>query len=291
MAALPESARTVPAFEYEVEMVSECGPVREENQDVAAAWRGADPNVALVVVDGMGGAAGGREAAEIVARRSLEVIRERAEAAWPEVLSRALIVAHDAVLAAGRERARVDEGEQQRGMGATAVLAIVEAAAPGPRLHVAHVGDSRAYLFRGTSLFRLTRDHSLVGRLVADGLLSEEEALGHPDANVVLRALGQLGPLDPELQGGIPLAGGDMVLLATDGLHGVVSDARIRRCLAGAASPLEACQRLLAAALAAHSQDNITIGCLRVAADPVRRRPTRVEVGAPQRGSAPGEDE
>jgi serine/threonine protein phosphatase PrpC len=287
---MTETACAGHSFACEVEVASECGPVREENQDVAAAWRGADPTVALIVVDGMGGGAAGREAAEIVARCSLDVIRERVETAWPEALRRALFTAHEAVLAARRRLAPVDEGEKRQTMGATAILAIVEPAAPAPRLHLAHVGDSRAYLYRGSSLFRLTRDHSLVGRLVQDGLLSEAEALVHPDANVVLRAIGQLGPLEPELQAAIPLADGDMVLLATDGLHGTLPDLQIQRCLSASASPQEVCTSLLSAALAARSQDNITVGCLRVASDCARRRPTRVERGAPQPGSAPREE-
>jgi serine/threonine protein phosphatase PrpC len=265
------------ACEVQVSLVSECGPARQENQDAAAAWRGERSEVALIVADGMGGHAAGREAAEIVVRRALDGIRDREPGSWEEALRRAVAHAHDGVLAAARELQRAGGPTIRPAMGATVVAAVVETA-PLLRLHLAHVGDSRAYLFRGTSLFRLTRDHSLVGRMVADGLLGEDEAFGHPDSNVIERALGQSQPLVAEVQPPLELAAGDLVLLTTDGLHGPVPDVEIQRLLAAASTARDACDRLLAAAYRAGSQDNVTIGCLRLIAERPRRRSTRVEV-------------
>ncbi len=275
----PDAGGTAPAtFEVQVSLASEGGPVRAENQDAAAAWRDERTAVALVVADGMGGHAAGREAAEIAVRRSVDSIRERAPGPWEAVLRGAVASAHQGVLVAAHAPPAAAGAPDRTGMGATLVIAVVDLE-DTPRLHVAHVGDSRAYLYRGTSLFRLTRDHSLVGRLIADGLLAEDEAFGHPDSNVIERAIGQSQPLVAEVQSAVALDAGDLVVLATDGLHGVVPDDEIQRLLAAAGSAQEACETLVTAAFKAASQDNVTVGCLRLlgAARGPRRRPTRIE--------------
>ncbi len=269
-----------PCFEVELGLVSECGPARSENEDAAAAWHEAQAIAALVVADGMGGHRGGREAAEIVVRCSLDSVRELAAAtapSWSDMLRSAMASAHEQVLAAARGTRDDGSGRALAGMGATAVLAVVDLAAT-PILHVAHVGDSRAYLFRGTSLMRLTRDHSLVGRMVADGLLTEAAAFRHPDSNVIERAIGQSEPLTAEIETALLLMAGDLVLLTTDGLHGALPDDAIRQLLLDAGSAQAACEELAAAALAADGQDNVTVGCMKlVELDGFSRRPTRVE--------------
>ncbi len=256
---------------YEVHVVSICGPVREENQDAGIAWRGEGNEVAVIVSDGMGGHAAGREAAEIVVRSCLEAIRNRVDQDWESVLHDAIDTAHRAVLEAVR-------GNDGLSMGATAALAVVDGFSVAPVLHVAHVGDSRVYLCRGRSLYRLTADHSLVAQMVRDGLLGEAEAFGHPDSNVIQRAVGQEKPLEPEVQQPMPLDPGDVVLLCSDGLHGALPDERIAEALLESLTAEEVCQGLLAAALAANSQDNITIGCIRIVGDGAKRRPTRIHI-------------
>jgi len=252
----------------EIHVVSVCGPVREENQDAGIAWRGAGDEVAVIVSDGMGGHAAGREAAEIVVRSCLDAVRKRGARSWEEVFRDSVRAAQSAV----REAARDLGGS----MGATAAFALVDGLPDAPLLHVAHVGDSRIYLYRGRSLFRLTADHSLVAQMVRDGYLREEEAFGHPDSNVIQRAVGQEKPLEPEVQEPVALDQGDVVLVSSDGLHGALPDERIGEVLQGARTAEEICQDLLAAALAATSQDNITIGCIRVVPGVGKRRPTRV---------------
>ena len=257
-------------------VLSVCGPVREENQDAAVAWRREGGEAVLIVDDGMGGYASGREAAEIVVRVALDALRSGADegrSAWDALLRQAFAAAQKAVQEA--QEASAERGGKE--MGATAVMAVIAAGPHGPVLHLGHVGDSRAYLYRGRSLLRLTADHSLVGQMVRDGWLREEEAFGHPDSNVVQRAIGQRGPLAPDLQPPLPLAPGDLVLLSSDGLHGALPDAEISAVVERSGVTPEACQSLLDAALAAHSQDNITIGCLRLAPDSGGRRITRVE--------------
>ncbi len=250
-------------------VVSVCGPVREENQDAGVAWLGDRDELAVIVSDGMGGHAAGREAAEIVVRSCLEAIRSRAGENWDTVFREAVRMAQDAVLESAR-------GSSGRSMGATAALAVVDGLPAAPRLHVAHVGDSRVYLYRGRSLYRLTADHSLVAQMVRDGLLREDEAFGHPDSNVIQRAIGQEKPLEPDVQEPAPLDPGDVVLVCSDGLHGALPDEAISRVLGRARSAEGICEDLLAAALDAGSQDNVTIGCIRVGPAEKQRRPTRV---------------
>lgn len=250
-------------------MVSICGPVREENQDAGIAWLGEGDELAVIVSDGMGGHDSGREAAEIVVRSCLEAIRSRAAEDWETVFRKAVGTAQAAVLESAR-------GSSGRSMGATAALAVVDGLSTAPCLHVAHVGDSRVYLYRGRSLYRLTADHSLVGQMVRDGLLREEEAFGHPDSNVIQRAIGQEKPLEPDVQEPVPLDPGDVVLVCSDGLHGALPDKLISEVLGRSKSAEGICEDLLAAALGAGSQDNVTIGCIRVVAEGTQRRPTRV---------------
>jgi protein phosphatase len=264
---LPLAGRDV-----EVDVLSVCGPVREENQDAAVAWRGAPGEAMLIVADGMGGHAAGREAAEIVVRVALDALRQGDGEGWPRweaALRRAFAVAQEEVRRAATGGAA--------GMGATAVMAVIASAAGESALYLAHAGDSRAYLYRGRSLIRLTADHSLVGQMVRDGMLAEAEAFGHPDSNVIQRAIGQSAPLEPEVQPPLPLDPGDLILLSSDGLHGVLSDVEIAAIAGLSGSTLEICRNLLEAALAAESQDNITIGCMRLAQSGGGRRITRVE--------------
>jgi serine/threonine protein phosphatase PrpC len=265
--------RSEPDFMDEVHLLSVCGPIREENEDVGVAWRD-DGGLVVIVADGMGGHSAGREAAEIVARTCRESLRNRGAESWEDAFRGAIGAAQQAV-----RKAAGDNGAPGRAaMGSTVALAVVDGLADLPRLHVAHVGDSRVYLYRGRSLYRLTADHSLVGQMVRDGLLREDEAFGHPDSNVIQRAVGQSGPLEPEVQEPIPLDGWDTVLLCSDGLHGALQDEAIGEIIGRSGSAEEVCQNLLAAALEAGSQDNVTIGCARIIQVAEGRRPTQVQV-------------
>jgi protein phosphatase len=263
-----------------VSVLSECGPVREENQDAAAGWCGDGRKAILLVADGMGGHAAGREAAEIVVRAALETLRNGGNderMSWDDTLRLAFAAAQESVQAAAQEAMLALPGKGAPGMGATAVMAVIANEGGCPALHLAHAGDSRAYLYRGRSLIRLTADHSLVGQLVRDGLLREDDAFGHPDSNVIQRAIGQSSPLEPEVQPPLPLDPGDLILLSSDGLHGALQDAEITAVAARSGSTLEICQQLMAAAFVARSQDNVTIGCMRLAFGGGRRRITRIE--------------
>jgi serine/threonine protein phosphatase PrpC len=117
-----------------------------------------------------------------------------------------------------------------------------------------------------------------VAQMVRDGLLDEEEAFGHPDGNVVQRAIGQRGPVEPEIREPVALHDGDIVLVCSDGLHGAVPDRGIANVIGRSADAESICRNLLAAALEAGSADNVTIGCARISTSGPHRRLT--EVGA-----------
>jgi PPM family protein phosphatase len=149
--------------------------------------------------------------------------------------------------------------ESLRGMATTAVAVLVSEA----RGIVAHVGDSRAYVWREGALRQLTADHSWVGEQMRAGVMSEAEAQRHPWRNVVTRAL--TGGPDPEvdLSDLVPQAG-DRVLLCSDGLSGVVAAETMERIVGAEEAPDEACQRLIDAANEAGGPDNITVAILSV---------------------------
>jgi PPM family protein phosphatase len=145
------------------------------------------------------------------------------------------------------------------GMGTTLTMAF----AVDWRLLVAHAGDSRCYLFSRGDLYQLTQDHSVVAEMVRRGFLSATEASHHPSRHVVTNVLG--GP-EPGVQvemHKVDLEPGDVVLLCSDGLTGMVPDARIAAILEEEPEPGRACARLVAEANAEGGKDNITVivGC------------------------------
>ena len=128
----------------------------------------------------------------------------------------------------------------------------------GEQMTVAHVGDSRAYLLTPEGEFRpLTRDHSLVKRLVELGQITTDEAAYHPQRNVLYRALGQGEPVEADINTS-PLPHDSHLLICSDGLWGVVPEAELLHLIQESSSPQEACQRMIEAANAAGGPDNIT---------------------------------
>lgn len=128
----------------------------------------------------------------------------------------------------------------------------------GEQMTVAHVGDSRAYLLTSEGEFRpLTRDHSLVKRLVELGQITTDEAAYHPQRNVLYRALGQGEPVEADINTS-PLPRDSQLLICSDGLWGVVPEAELLQMIQESSSPQEACQRMIEAANAAGGPDNIT---------------------------------
>jgi protein phosphatase len=162
-------------------------------------------------------------------------------------------------LANRRLAAAMAENETLRGMATTAAAVLLGREGPV----VAHVGDSRVYLFRNGALEQITQDHSWVSEQVRAGILSDADARRHPWRNVVTRAL--TGGDDPEIDVvDLDLRPKDRIILCSDGLHGVVPPARLSEILGRGRTLDETCGQLVDAANEAGGPDNITVVMLQV---------------------------
>ena len=234
------------------------GVVRTTNQDTFAI----DNALRLwIVADGMGGYVGGGVASDLAVTAILKYFRDAAYGAAQET-----DLLHDATprltdaIAAGKTaiQQRVAEEPPLSGMGTTVVAAWL-CPTPIPTLAIAHVGDSRAYVIREDRLTALTIDHSLVQQLVAEGHISVEDSLTHPKRNVLVNALGSGYPSIPDVALH-PLMPQDIVLLCTDGLTKMLSEADILSIvLATRNDPEEICRRLIAQTNTAGGKDNTTV--------------------------------
>ena len=230
----------------------------------------------FVVADGMGGAQAGEVASEMAVESFDGGLPDGAPAdGLVSVIEEANRRIHD------RSRAE----SQRAGMGTTVTAAYV-----GEReVTIAHVGDSRAYVLRDGELTRLTRDHSLVGELVARGKLTEEQAETHPQRSVITRALGP----EPEVQVDVQAyqaRAGDVFMVCSDGLTSMVPEARVREILQAAGSLEAAGRDLIAAANDAGGRDNITVVLFRLedvdGDEPAASQRETIEEPRPEGGEA-----
>ncbi|MTV25168.1 Stp1/IreP family PP2C-type Ser/Thr phosphatase [Nitriliruptoraceae bacterium ZYF776] len=225
------------------------GRVREANEDAFLVG-----DSVFAVADGMGGHLAG----EVASATALEPVRALDGRVFPES-SDAIEALRAAVVEANTTVSQMAEDEpSQRGMGTTLTVALVE----GRRLHVGHVGDSRAYLLRGASFDQLTDDHTLVQHLIDEGQITREEAATHPQRSIITRAIGVSRDIDVDSLS-IELEQGDQLLLCSDGLTGVVDDATIATELDAGRDLDTTLQRLVDLALEGGGPDNITAILLR----------------------------
>ncbi|WP_018406507.1 PP2C family protein-serine/threonine phosphatase [Methylocystis rosea] len=234
---------------------TDVGCVRQLNEDSVAFIAGAGPSQArdhgalALVADGMGGHAAG----EVASALALEVVR-RVYYSLDKIASEALRAAFDAA-----NRAIFDYAAKHpdcAGMGTTCTALGVR----DGLLWLAHVGDSRAYLMRDGRLVQLSDDQTLHAQLVRDGVMSPEDAGKGAGSNVILQALGTRLDVEPTIwTEGLPLRQGDIVILCSDGLTNLVSDARIAEVVSKNPPP-EACRLLIDAARRGGGHDNISVG-------------------------------
>ena len=219
------------------------------------------PGMLLAVADGMGGAKAGEVASRIAVETLAAELKDRVA---PGPLSaRDLRDAGRGAVHAANERIRADGASDatREGMGTTLTVAWLV----GGAAEVFQVGDSRAYLFREGRLAQLTRDQSLVSKLVEDGLLSEEEAERLPGRHIILQALGSEEDLDI-VHESVPVRNGDVLLLCTDGLSGLLKLPEIEAVLRKAGPLSDQCARLIELAELSGGTDNITVILARVGA-------------------------
>lgn len=234
---------------------SDVGRVRKGNEDSffadANEYRGL-----FIVADGMGGHAAGEVASQMsvqVISSDLEKLNDLESADALETVSLSLRHANRSVYE------RSSSERDKAGMGSTAsVLALAEG-----RFVIGHVGDSRVYLLRDGDFRQLTHDHSVVQEQVDAGLLTPDEARNHKQSNVITRCVGMGWDVEPDVLDG-DVRQGDIFLLASDGLTGMVEDSRLQQLLSSRVPPARIVDALIAEANARGGVDNITAVIVRV---------------------------
>lgn len=232
-------------FEGSSAAISHTGKVRSNNQD--SGYCGSN---LFVVADGMGGHAGGDVASSLAIHRLKDLDRPFTSNADAE---RAL---REGIADTATELIdTVARRPELAGMGTTvSALMMVEDYAV-----IAHIGDSRLYLYRDDALTQITADHTFVQRLVDSGRITPEEARYHPRRSVLMRVLGDMDP-DPEVDTFImPTLPGDRWLICSDGLSGVVDDAHTAKVLGQGLAPGRTADLLLKQALDGGAPDNVTV--------------------------------
>jgi serine/threonine protein phosphatase PrpC len=209
----------------------------------------------FVIADGMGGHRAGNVASALATRVVahslmrqvyLPFLRDEEKDSSRRPINEALI---EALSEAGLA---VHEAVPDAGTTLTAALIV------GTHAYIGHVGDSRAYLVTEKGLQQITQDHSLVARLIELGQATPEEAMTHPQRNILYRALGQGDSMDVDTYFQL-LPAGSQLLLCSDGLWGAVPEHEMATIISAAPSPQIACRRLIEAAITHGGDDNITI--------------------------------
>lgn len=235
----------MPLLELQPFGATDPGKVRQNNEDALLVGDGGDETL-FVVADGVGGF----EAGEVASSIAIDVLRELGP---DDSFEEAIGEANRRILAAGRGDERLS------GMSTTVVAARFGGTRREPIVEVAHVGDSRAYLFRGGELKPVTEDHSLVAELVRSGDLTPDQAFEHPQKNLITRALGTEDGVAVDTRV-LPVEVGDRFVLCSDGLTDMVREEGMKEILARhPEDPEGAVRELLFAALEAGGNDNITV--------------------------------
>lgn len=241
----------------------------------------------LVVADGMGGQLAGEMASEWAVQTLRRELAPLFRPQDPSVTRR--LDAENLAAMGGGSTVRLEETDMARlllhameranqvllgygrrypdeagDLGSTLTLAVVE----NDRATVAHVGDSRAYLWREGGLQLLTEDHSVPGALLRQGKISPEELHDHPHRNLLYRCLGLKPGIDVDIYPAVGLRAGDMLLLCSDGLWDMVyPDERLAALLTPGESPMALCHKLVAAANQDGGEDNVTAVLVQMEAD------------------------
>jgi PPM family protein phosphatase len=232
---------------------TDVGIVRSGNEDnyLMLSERGI-----FIVADGMGGHAAGEVASEMAVRitsSQIGSVRGLNDDEASERIRTAIRAANDAIFE------RTLSEHDKRGMGTTATVLVLMP----QRYLIGQVGDSRAYLLRQNELQQLTKDHSYVQEQVDAGLLTPDQARVHPYSNVITRCVGASMDVVPDIYFGT-LDAGDVILLASDGLTGMLEDEQLIRILTGDGGPQHWVDRMITEANRRGGLDNITAIVVRI---------------------------
>jgi protein phosphatase len=243
--------------------ITDIGLVRLTNEDNCGI-AGTPNGLLCVVCDGMGGHAGGAEASRIAVECIITYLDRQKYPGTRTALNDALEFANLQIIGVA------SENPELKGMGTTACVLLVQNAC----VWTAHAGDSRIYLYvaKEQRLYRLTKDHSFVQTLVEQGIIYGDEAESHPDKNRILKALGLKENLCAEICSRPVLpAKGDIFLICSDGLSGMVSDEHIEKILANKTNMQQKEASLMSAAKKAGGTDNITFQMVRIRRSPHKK--------------------
>ncbi len=242
----------------EVYGFSDIGRVRDLNEDsfcIHGFEHGKPPGF-CILSDGMGGHNAGEVASQKTVQLSSEYILREMDFGKrfspPKALNRAVRQTNQIIFE------MAEENPAQRGMGATMVAAYIDTGGA----YIANVGDSRAYACRNGELLRITKDHSIVEELVDSGTITREEARNHPRKNIITRAIGSSTVTEADIFEYDYLPG-DMLLLCSDGLSGMLTEEEMLSYLTADNSVEEITRQLIDAANARGGEDNITVVCIR----------------------------
>ena len=251
------------------------GKERSENQD--RITRAATPFGDLfVVADGVGGHQGGAEAAQAVVDGFTRHLNAFGDLPLHEALQKAIRAISSDL------QQRSETTPALKGMGSTVVLCVVRDA----QATYAHIGDSRAYLVRSGKLNQLTRDHSVMERMVSQGILTPAQAKEHPDSSVLTRAIGQSADVSLDIAD-IALQPGDAILLCSDGLWGYARHEEMEAIATSASlSATAVADALLNLALEGGGGDNVSIQFLRFQASKSSKS-VKYLLGMPQQKALP----
>jgi protein phosphatase len=234
---------------------TDVGMVRSGNEDNYHAEASATHGL-FIVADGMGGHAAGEVASEMAVHI---VARDLAETSLAPEETRKAEIGRALQHANGEIYERTLSEDDKQGMGTTASVLML---AQG-RYVIGQIGDSRVYLMRDATLYQLTKDHSYVQEQVDAGRLTPEQARSHPYSNVITRCVGAQESVEADVSSG-DLRTGDVYLVASDGLTGMVDDRRLHHLLQSKATPQRLAEALIAEANGRGGMDNITAIVVRV---------------------------
>ena len=238
------------------------GCVREANEDSGRHVQPNDADTRLqkgtltIVADGMGGHASGEVASQMAVELISEIYYSENGLSAPDALRNAIEIANEQIYEAS------ESGEEFSGMGTTVIALVLQ----NDTAFCAHVGDSRLYRFRNGNLEMLTIDHSQVMEMVAQGIITMEQARNHDDKNVILRAVGTQPFVEVEVSDEFEVVVGDTFLLCSDGLSDMLEDTGIEAILRSEPDLHTASEKLISAAKDNGGHDNITAGIVRIEA-------------------------
>ena len=238
-------------------MITDIGKVRKIDEDsILAADLSFGINsesekfLLLAVADGMGGAAKGEEASKIALNALTKTIIPElfGSLSFTELLENGIKNANQEILD------YTTKNPESSGMGTTTVCAVVK----GNNIHLANVGDSRAYVISNDEIRRVTKDHSYVQALIDEGQITEEEAREHPQKNVITKAVGIMESVEPDTMK-LTLDTDESLLLCCDGVIAHLTDEDIHKIICNTNDPQNACQQIVDLANKRGGSDNISL--------------------------------